>query len=88
MSKMMSIPGLLLTVASVVAAAKNEKMVKFVTVLYRHGDRTPIKPYPTDPYRNESYWYVIGRVVTTVTEIALMCIFLVLYNAGPSDSDS
>lgn len=30
----------------------------FAHVLYRHGDRTPIKPYPTDPYGNISYWPV------------------------------
>ncbi|KAF7406002.1 hypothetical protein HZH68_005371 [Vespula germanica] len=30
----------------------------FANVLYRHGDRTPIEPYPTDPYKNESLWPV------------------------------
>ena len=24
--------------------------------LYRHGDRTPVTTYPTDPYNNASYW--------------------------------
>ncbi|XP_011312184.1 prostatic acid phosphatase-like [Fopius arisanus] len=27
-------------------------------VLFRHGDRTPVDPYPNDPWRNESLWPV------------------------------
>ncbi|RWS06936.1 lysosomal acid phosphatase-like protein 3, partial [Dinothrombium tinctorium] len=27
-----------------------------VAIVSRHGDRTPVKFYPNDPYRNESYW--------------------------------
>lgn len=25
-------------------------------VIFRHGDRTPISPYPNDPYKNSSVW--------------------------------
>lgn len=32
--------------------------VVFANILYRHGDRTPVQPYPTDPYRDESCWPV------------------------------
>lgn len=25
--------------------------------LFRHGDRVILKPYPNDPYKDESSWY-------------------------------
>uniref|UniRef100_A0A6B2EF65 acid phosphatase n=1 Tax=Phlebotomus kandelakii TaxID=1109342 RepID=A0A6B2EF65_9DIPT len=34
---------------------KTGKLV-FAHVMYRHGDRTPIDPYPTDPYRTSTAW--------------------------------
>ncbi len=37
---------------------ESEDKVAFTTVIYRHGDRTPIDPYPKDPYKNESNWPV------------------------------
>lgn len=30
--------------------------LQFVAVVYRHGDRAPIKPYPKDPYYADSSW--------------------------------
>lgn len=35
-----------------------EVSIKYAAIIYRHGDRTPIDPYPTDPWRNESLWPV------------------------------
>ncbi|KAL0151811.1 hypothetical protein M9458_052812, partial [Cirrhinus mrigala] len=35
--------------------SNGERTLKFVNVLYRHGDRSPIAAYPTDPH-NESAW--------------------------------
>ena len=32
--------------------------MKFVQLLYRHGDRTPCDIYPNDPYRDSSHWPV------------------------------
>jgi len=29
-----------------------------VFVIYRHGDRTPVSPYPTDPWKDRSNWPV------------------------------
>ncbi|XP_054267924.1 prostatic acid phosphatase-like [Macrosteles quadrilineatus] len=43
--------------------------VIFANVLFRHGDRTPIDPYPTDPFRNTSFWPVgFGQLTNTGKE--------------------
>ncbi|XP_062121652.1 LOW QUALITY PROTEIN: prostatic acid phosphatase [Drosophila sulfurigaster albostrigata] len=30
--------------------------LKFAHVIFRHGDRMPLDPYPTDPWKNRKYW--------------------------------
>ncbi|KAL0852301.1 hypothetical protein ABMA28_000509 [Loxostege sticticalis] len=40
--------------------------VKYAAIIYRHGDRTPIDTYPTDPWRNESLWPVKFGELTNI----------------------
>ncbi|XP_043508620.1 lysosomal acid phosphatase-like isoform X3 [Frieseomelitta varia] len=40
--------------------------IVFANVLYRHGDRTPIRTYPNDPYNNESIWPVPYGQLTNI----------------------
>uniref|UniRef100_A0A1L8DYR1 acid phosphatase n=2 Tax=Nyssomyia neivai TaxID=330878 RepID=A0A1L8DYR1_9DIPT len=53
----MSFLGLMI-VGATVATDHVEKMGKlvFAHVMYRHGDRTPIDPYPNDPFRTPTEW--------------------------------
>ncbi|CAG9770195.1 unnamed protein product [Ceutorhynchus assimilis] len=40
-----------------------------VVVIFRHGDRTPIRPYENDPYKNRSYWPVDWGMLTNVGKL-------------------
>lgn len=43
-----------------------DQIVQYAAVIYRHGDRTPVDPYPTDPWRNESLWPVKFGELTNI----------------------
>ena len=43
----------------------------FFFQLFRHGDRTPVNPYPLDPYRNSSWWSTGWGQLTTVSSCYL-----------------
>lgn len=58
----------------------------YITVTYsqifRHGDRTPVEPYPTDPYRDPKFWPTGFGQLTNVSTFFLSKINHALMNAG------
>ncbi|KAJ8972002.1 hypothetical protein NQ314_000433 [Rhamnusium bicolor] len=59
-------------VISYFGAQGAEDELNAVVVIYRHGDRTPVKPYPTDPYRNISFWPVDFGQLTNISKQRLV----------------
>lgn len=40
----------------------------FLEQIYRHGDRTPIEPYPNDPWGDTKYWPTGWGQLTNVSK--------------------
>ncbi|KAM4537950.1 lysosomal acid phosphatase-like [Fundulus diaphanus] len=60
---MVSTAGLLLVaLASVCGRVAAERQLVYATVLFRHGDRSPVKAYPTDPYKEDAWPQGFGQL--------------------------
>lgn len=49
----------------------NDGTLIFATVIYRHGARTPIDAYPTDPWSSVEHWPEGWGMLTNVSRFCL-----------------
>lgn len=57
---------LLTLLAAFLVCSFGDTTVKYAAIIFRHGDRTPVETYPTDPWQNQSYWPVKFGELTNI----------------------